>query len=215
MKPIRKSGARGYTIVELMMALTVFTIGVTGIISMQKVTVVANQHAKNLAIATHIAQAWLDQLAADASAWNHPSPRNDTSDIGQTTWLNQVAGNASVWLRPTHNVARDFGAGFDALGNVVNADNAAEVSRARFCTHIRLSWLYPDAPVAANGVEPIKGNGLIRAEVRVFWLREGEANIVEASHLCDPAVLPSVIGPATSRYHFVYHASAIRQNTAI
>ncbi|HEY5373092.1 MAG TPA: prepilin-type N-terminal cleavage/methylation domain-containing protein, partial [Polyangiaceae bacterium] len=54
---------RGYTAVELMMAIAVFGIGVAGIISMEKVTSVANQHAKNVAIATHIAQSWLDTLS--------------------------------------------------------------------------------------------------------------------------------------------------------
>ena len=55
--------ARGYTMVELMMALGILAIGVSGIIAMHKVTVAANQHAKNLAVASHIAQAWQEQLA--------------------------------------------------------------------------------------------------------------------------------------------------------
>lgn len=208
-----RSRHRGYTIVELMMALTVFTIGVTGIISMQKVTVVSNQHAKNLAIATRLAQAWLDQLAADATAWTAPSPLNSVSNLENTVWLDKVTTNASDWLRPAHDVSRDFGPGFDALGNVVNADAAGELPLVRFCTHIRLSWLYPDSPVAAGGVEPIRGNGLIRAEVRVFWLRDGESNVDVNRSLCDPAVTPSQINGAPERYHFVYHTSAIRQNT--
>ena len=63
--------ARGYTIVELMMAITVLAIGVSGIIAMQKITVASNLHAKKLAIATQIARAWQDRLAVDASLWNH------------------------------------------------------------------------------------------------------------------------------------------------
>jgi type II secretory pathway pseudopilin PulG len=205
----RRRSRRGYTIVELMMGLTVFTIGVTGIISMQKVTVVSNQHAKNLAMATHIAQGWLDQLAADSSAWNRTG--NQPPDLGDTTWLNQVANSATAWIRPAHSVARDFGPGFDALGNVVNADLAANGPLIRFCTHIRLSWLYPDPPVIVAGATPTASNGLIRAEVRVFWLREGEANIDPDRFICDPATAPADIGPATDRYHFVYHTTAIRQ----
>jgi type II secretory pathway pseudopilin PulG len=205
-----KRSKRAYTIVELMMALTVFTIGVTGIISMQKVTVVANQHAKNLAIATHVARAWLDQLAADAGAWSQASPSN----LAQTTWLNQVAAGATAWIRPAHSVARDFGPGFDALGNVVNADLAENAARVRFCTHLRLSWLYPADGVAVGGITPTLGNGLIRAEVRVFWLREGEGNVNPNRQICDPAVTPADIGQALDRYHFVYHTTAIRQQVA-
>ena len=58
---------------------------------------------------------------------------------------------------------------------------------------------------------PTASNGLIRAEVRVFWLREGEANVVVNRFICDPAIAPAGIGPAVDRYHFVYHTTAIRQ----
>ncbi len=87
---------RGYTAVELMMAIGIFGVGVTGIIAMQKVTSVSNQHAKNLSIATHIAESWLDMLATDAVTWNHPSPGNTAPDISQTTWLQKVKPNADT-----------------------------------------------------------------------------------------------------------------------
>ena len=76
----RRLRQRGYTAVELMMAIGIFGVGVTGIIAMQKVTVVSNQHAKNLGIASHIAESWLDMLATDSVTWNHPSPSSPTPD---------------------------------------------------------------------------------------------------------------------------------------
>ncbi|HYO94825.1 MAG TPA: prepilin-type N-terminal cleavage/methylation domain-containing protein, partial [Polyangiaceae bacterium] len=63
---------RGYTFVELLMSLSILSLGVTGVIAMQKVTVTSNQHAKNLAIATQISQSWMDELRADSLMWNHP-----------------------------------------------------------------------------------------------------------------------------------------------
>ena len=48
----RRSRRRGYTIIELMMAISIMAIGVSGIIAMQKVTLAANQHATHLAVAT-------------------------------------------------------------------------------------------------------------------------------------------------------------------
>jgi prepilin-type N-terminal cleavage/methylation domain-containing protein len=202
----RHTTRRGYTMVELMMALAVFAIGVSGIMAMHKVIVAANQHAKNLAIATHIAQAWQEQLAADAAQWNHPSPRDPgRRDIDtDTTWLAQVVGNANTWIRPTFNATRDFGPMFDALGNVVPQ---ASEPQAQFCSHIRLSWLYNDG-------QPTPGNGLIRAEVRVFWLREGQGAL-GGTTLCDPNGVANAIGAAIERYHFVYKTTAVRQNTAI
>ena len=73
----RRARARGYTAVELMLSIGLFAIGVTGIIAMQKLTVVSNQHAKNLAIATNIAEAWLDQLATERRG------RDSTRQLGE------------------------------------------------------------------------------------------------------------------------------------
>ncbi|MCK6533970.1 MAG: prepilin-type N-terminal cleavage/methylation domain-containing protein [Polyangiaceae bacterium] len=195
---VRATGRRGYTAVELLMAISIFAIGVSGIIAMQKVTVGANKHARDLAIATHIAQAWLEQLSADAAAWNHPSPKATTSDLNQTTWLQQVGAG---WVRPAYSGARVFGAGFDALGNPVSDANPGD---AVFCAHIRLSWLYPEA----------SGNGLIRTEVRVFWLRDGQGAPIGNQPVCAPATAPAAVEGAGLKYHFVHQASAAKQNTA-
>lgn len=192
---------RGYTLVELLMAITIFAIGVTGVIAMQKVTVVANQHARELAVATHIGQAWQEQLATDAIAWNHPSPKVAAQDIGDTNWLVNVTGNAGNWFRPAYRDAMKFGPSFDTLGNVVAEANVAQ---AHYCTHIRLGWLYPDTA----------GNGLLRAEVRVFWPREGQAGALGAG-VCDPNVQPAAIDAASERYHFIHQVTAIKQNTAL
>lgn len=193
---------RGYTAVELMMAIGIFGIGVTGIIAMQKVTVVSNQHAKNLSIATHIAESWLDMLATDAVTWNHPSATNATPDIGQTTWLQVVKPNANTvndWVLPQYSAVLGFGPAFDALGNPVDPA-AAPAGSIAYCSHLRLSWLYQPT---------VSGNGLIRAEVRVFWLRDG-AGFTQA--MCSAAQVTNV-GDAKQTFHFVQKISAIRENT--
>ena len=180
------------------MAIGIFGIGVTGIIAMEKVTSVSNMHAKNLGIATHIAESWLDMLATDAVVWNHPSPGNAVPDIGQTTWLQSVKGNANGagdWFLPVYSTVLGFGPGFDALGNPT-----ASPTGAAFCSHLRLSWLYQPT---------VSGNGLIRAEVRVFWLRDGQEF---AQNMCDIAQVGNV-GGAVQTFHFVQKITAIRENT--
>ncbi len=210
MKQPSRFRSRGYTVVELMMALTILAIGVSGIIAMEKVTVSANKHAKSLAIASHIAEAWQEQLAADAAQWNHPSQNNNQRDLdNDTTWLNLVDSNPGQWVRPAWSSARQFGAAFDALGNPISeggnsGGGGANLSQAVFCVNIRLDWLYPDTT----------GNGLIRSEVRVFWLRDGMGGTVDGKSVCDPGTNPTAIGQAVTRYHFVYQSAAIKQQTA-
>ena len=190
-----RARSRGYTAVELMLSLALFTVGVTGIIAMQKVTVVSNQHAKNLAIATGIAEAWLDQLSTDATVW--------TLDLTRTTWAGAGVEDTTngEWFLPAYSEARAFGRAFDALGAPIPDEQAAAAS---FCTQVRLTTLYS----SAGGGGRLSGNGLIRAEVRVFWLRDGGTPVVDACIQSDTA---AEVGTSTS-YHRVYKFTAIRQH---
>lgn len=192
----RHGRQRGYTLVELMMALALFAVAVVGIIAMQKITVVSNAHAKNVAMAQRIAQAWAGHLEMDATTW-----RGAGFGAG---WLN----DANVWQRPAYLVGRTFGAAFDALGNPL-AD--ADVGRARFCTHVRMAWLYPST--MGRG-----GNGMLRAEIRVFWLHESAGPLDSATTMCAAAQTPAqalAIGLATERYRFVYQTVGVREHSQI
>jgi type II secretory pathway pseudopilin PulG len=200
MSGFRAQRARGYTVVELMMATALFTVGVTGVIALQKVTVTANEHSKNLAVATRIAQSWQEMLAVDAIRWNTPSASSNASDLADTSWLVELENDREdEWFQPDWDAGLQFGAAFDALGNPVAP---ADAGRTRFCVHIRLASLFPaDIPVA--------GNGMVRTEVRVFWRRPGVDN-TEA--FCSNLVLADSIGQNVQAYHFVYKAAAVRQN---
>lgn len=186
---------RGYTLVELMMALALLAVAVVGIISMQKITVTSNAHAKNLAMAQRIAQAWAGQLQLDATTWR--------------TGLGGFLNSNATWQRPDYVASRNFGAAFDALGNPLS-DSASDLGRARFCSHLRLSWLYPDTMNTG-------GNGVLRAEIRVFWQRTGESTVANAAFCGRPQDTTRVglIGQATDLYHFVYQTVGVRQHSRI
>lgn len=187
----RRSRARGYTVVELMTSLGIFAMGVTGIFAMQRVTLSSNQHARNLTIASGIAQGWLAQLSADSSLW-----RRDGNESG-TAWLSSVNASDHEWQLPSDSTTlrstRGFGRAFDGLGRPV-----APASDPVFCVHVRLTRLFTN---------PI-GNGLTRTDVRVFWPRDGEAPI--EGDCTDPSTIAEV-ADSTGRYHFVYRTGAVRQ----
>jgi prepilin-type N-terminal cleavage/methylation domain-containing protein len=192
--------ARGYTVIEVMIALTLLAVGTSGIIAMQKVTAIANRDAKSLVVANQVARTWIERLRADATQWNHPSATSADSDLADTRWLKTVNG---VWFRPTDDLAGSPAA--DALGNDVRD---TDLSNAAFCTNVRLTWLYGPPPASPPPY-------LMRAEVRVYWLRDGGGGSVEAGKtVCDAGIDLSKISPAVDRYHFVYLASALTQNMA-
>lgn len=192
---VRLASQRGYTLVELMMAIALFAVAVFGTISMQKITVMANEHAKSLATAQRIAQAWAGQLQMDSTQWQTSFPASTFLD------------DNGVWERPLYNPTRRFGAAFDGLGNPL-ADNQLE--RARYCTHVRMSWLYRDTLGAT-------GNGMLRAEIRVFWQKEGETALYSSTTMCptQTAQQAANIGLSTQLYHFVYQTVGVRQHFQI
>jgi type IV pilus assembly protein PilV len=185
-----------------MMALAVLAIGTSGVVAMQKVTAVANREARNLVVANQIARGWIDKLRADSVVWNHPSPSSPgSSDLSETTWLQQVG---TGWIRPNDPTNGMGYAAADALGNDISS---ADLADAAFCTNVRLTWLYGD------GIT-MPGPFVMRAEVRVFWLREGAGGSVESNNaFCGTNQNTAAISNAQDRYHFVYVTSAIAQNT--
>jgi prepilin-type N-terminal cleavage/methylation domain-containing protein len=190
----RRRRNAGYTMVELMMSLALFTVGILGVISMQKISIVSNAHAKNLAIAQRIAQTWSSQLQMDSTAWRTAF---DGSGV--------LVAPTAVWERRLHKAGR-VGAAFDALGKPLSE---SELANARFCVHTRFSWLYNSTTVANNGV--------VRAEIRVFWLRDGQPVLQPSKGLCgaQDASEVTAIGQAVNNYHFLYQTVGIRQHPLI
>lgn len=194
----RAQRARGYTVVELMMAMAVMTIGFGGIFAMQKVSVVSNMNSKNLAIATHVGQSFLDELAAEAHTWT------SRDGFTRTAWLQQVGveGVEPQWFVPAFSATRQLGEAFDALGSVVPPENVE--ADAQFCVHLRLSWLARTANAGKTGA------GLVRAEVRVYWKREGVALL--GGGVVGPCVAIAAFDAADpAAFHTVYLSTALRQ----
>ncbi|HEX2880475.1 MAG TPA: type II secretion system protein [Polyangiaceae bacterium] len=187
---------KGYTIVELMLALALLTVGSAGIITMQRVTAQSNRHAKQLSIGTHIAQAWIDELVADSSQWR------TSGDFTGTNWLNQ---HGTVgWFRPAYSDVRRWGAAFDIGGNPQQTASNSTV----FCSDLRLTWLYNEVGAGAQG------SGLLRAEVRVYWQRTpvAELAIPLGPHPCNWSAL-DISGPEGAKaHHFVFLSTALLQH---
>jgi hypothetical protein len=174
--------------------MAVLSVGVIGVFSMEKVTIASNAHAKNLAIATHIAQAWLGVLEAESTLWD-ATPLS----LNRTVWLQTIA-NQPTWLRPKFDDGLKFGGEFDELGNAVEDDG-------KFCADLRLTRL-----TGAN--EEADGSGVWRAEVRVYWMRDNPvltATLATTASPCDLLPVKVSLQPESSLLHFVYLSGAVRQ----
>jgi hypothetical protein len=61
------------------------------------------------------------------------------------------------------------------------------------------------------------GNGMLRAEIRVFWQKEGETALYSTTTMCgtQTAAQATTIGLSTHLYHFVYQTVGVRQHFQI
>ena len=177
------------------MAMAVLAVGVIGVIASERVTVASNQHAKNLAIASHIGQAWLGVLDAESSLWT-----SDAARAANTTWIQEGASQNS-WFRPGYSDSLRFGPAFDALGNAVR--NEDQDPDAKFCVDLRFSQLNPTTG----------GTGMYRVEVRVIWLREQVvgSSVAAPTHACGISA-PLAAGAAQQPlFYFLFLSGAVRQ----
>lgn len=193
----RRRLVAAYTIIEVMMALSILSVGATGVIAMQKASLVGNVRARDLATANAIASAWMERLRVDGLRWRQ-LPGN-LSTINQTEWLRAVGNDYPTvnspegdWVQPPA-----LGAMWMSPGADVRGMDTTTVEDQGFCTHLRLTQVLPN---------------LIRAEVRVFWLRDQGGGTIDAGALCavNPAALE--VPNADVRYHFVHLVSGITRH---
>ena len=171
----------GYTVVEVVMAISVLGLGAMGVIGMQKAALYNNTNARNLAAANGIAQAWMRgsapmrwrgtsrqgrrRLSPPRSRHGHP-----VGEPGRSGLVRARGGGVGHGHADTPTLTHPAGA---AVADVMGADlYAGDTMAPAFCTQIRLTrFCSPPACTPTTGA--LAGYyRLIRAEVRVFWARE-------------------------------------------
>lgn len=155
----KRGAGRGYTFMEVMMALGVLAVGATGIVAMEKAAVVGNASARSIATATAIANRWAERLRVDSMLWNNTTP---LSDIGETRFLKTVDATPDVWTQPSP-VPGQVSPTADPLGADILL--ATDTSPVAYCTHISYRYMPPPDPQKP----PPK---MINAIVRVAWRRD-------------------------------------------
>jgi type II secretory pathway pseudopilin PulG len=199
---------RGYTAVEVMLAMTVLMIGSAGVMSMQKSSIQSNLDARKLDIANSIAHDWLERLTTDATQWTLPSNNVATTvgnNFGNTKWLSSHAFGS--WWEPA--IPTSYGSpgaegnspAFDILGRDLDV---ADAPNAVFCTHVKIDQLAVDA--AANPL-------LLRATVIVFWRKQLVTSNPTPGGNCTgwfDVAQDEAAAPGT--WHIIYATTAIRKN---
>jgi prepilin-type N-terminal cleavage/methylation domain-containing protein len=197
MKRSRSSAAsRGYTVMEVMMSLAILGVGASGVMAIQKATLLANTSAKNLATANFIAETWMERLRVDALQWNDPGGVPDLAS--DTAWL-KIASTTPLWVvAPAVAFPLSGGPDADVTGADTFLTDPTPIAASAFCTQLRLTLFDPN-------VLPTYRK-LIRAEVRVIWARSGRA--------LDCTTLNPDDATLRNNFGAVYLTSAVQQSTS-
>jgi prepilin-type N-terminal cleavage/methylation domain-containing protein len=200
---------QGFTVVEVMVALGVMTITAMALFGMQAQATRANVRARDITVASQIAQNVIERLKLDGLAWNTIHITDPDEDFRKTEILKNVtsatAGNfmkLPEWTDPPRiGSSAKLSNGFDQYGIDVpiSGSPAEDLARIRYCASMRLAWVYDTRRA-------------MRADVRVWWTKEAPSRSITADFpSCeDDNVSLSPGGALFESYHAVYLSTVIR-----
>ncbi|MET0386433.1 MAG: prepilin-type N-terminal cleavage/methylation domain-containing protein [Polyangiales bacterium] len=201
-----KRRAEGFTLVEVMIALGIMTIGALALVGMQQQTTRANVRARDMTTAMQIAQNVVERLKLDAIAWNNvtTAPANDLINSPMLQTINTTP-NAFTTLAPVSSTLGGttvvLSNAFDFLGNDLTLAGASTAvqNQVYFCASYRLSWVYVTFRA-------------MRADVRVWWSKEVPTRsiITDFANCADNGVDLNPGGARFDDYHVVYLSTVLR-----
>jgi prepilin-type N-terminal cleavage/methylation domain-containing protein len=198
---------QGFTLVEVMVSLGVMTISAMALFGMQAQATRANGRARDMTMASQIAQNVVERLKLDGLIWNTITP-NDPADLVLTETLKSIAlatpGNFMTLperSEPRSGKTAALSNAFNQFGDDVLTAGATSAALAaiRYCASMRLAWVYDSHRV-------------MRADVRVWWSKEAPTrSIIDDFPGCaDDNIKLRPGGTLFESYHAVYLSTVIR-----
>jgi prepilin-type N-terminal cleavage/methylation domain-containing protein len=191
---------QAFTLIEVMVSIGVMTIAALAIFAMQQQLLRANAHARQLTVATQIAQNWIERLKLDALRWNRAEDPAGTTYLKNISAPNTIVGFFTIPLDKAvrGGTTRIVSNSFNWFGDDLDTTNGAPAGLV-YCASHRLNWVFENKRV-------------IRADVRVWWARDGMGTDISKDFpVCaddDAALNPG--GDHFERYHMVYLSTVLR-----
>lgn len=149
----RRALTRGFTLIEVMMAIAIMTVGAVGIMSLQQAATSANIQSHHMMMANEATRVWLERLRRDGLRWG--SNPTVAPSVATTEYLvsaqSVVVGDYSAWeaLVPS-NTAESWAFDYRGFDTRSTADWV-------YCTNVRFAWTV--------------GQAALRTDVRTWWYR--------------------------------------------
>ncbi len=158
-----KKTQAGFTLVEVMIAIGIMTVGSLGILAMHRGVGEANRAALEMNTALAITERWVERVERDSLSWTERGPNtlsliNDTDYLAGLTATTAATGWSTGWFRPTPPRLEES-YDFDFFGDDVTG--TGNPNPPKYCTNLRVAWL--------------REGSSARVDIRTFWYRAGYA----------------------------------------
>jgi prepilin-type N-terminal cleavage/methylation domain-containing protein len=149
----RQRSDSGFTLVEVMIAIGIMTVGSLGILAMHNAVSAANRTANEMNTALAITERWMERVDRDGLSWSEEG--SNSAALAGTDYLSKLAGAVpdTDWFTPSP-VSSDESYAFDYMG-----DDGPNRGPTKYCVNLRMSWL--------------REGSSARVDIRTFWFREG------------------------------------------
>ncbi|MBN1772595.1 MAG: prepilin-type N-terminal cleavage/methylation domain-containing protein [Deltaproteobacteria bacterium] len=201
----RRRGGRGFTMIEVMMAVVVFLTAAAGLLAFQEALMRSNASANDVTSATYVAEFWLERGRSESLLWNI-----DGTDLTPTRTpllaplgINvTTAGFATGWNALPMMGTRPAGAPLNRYLETWPGPAGQVRDYAEYCVQYRLTVLVP--------------NEIVRLEVRVLWFKQGLRPAGStASWTCPAAGMLVGADPDLRSVNVIQLASTIWRNQVV
>ena len=177
---MRRGGRTGFSIVELLVVVAVTSVGFVALLQLQVASIRGLNYPAQLTAAISLGEHFLATLHMEAIEWTGNGTQTwDGPNLRLLSTLNESANPASPdsWMIAYPNVDDqrhmvDQAGGEDEYDAGLLEEIPSD-ENPRFCVHYRLAWA-------------TASRTLMRAEVRVLWMRDEASWDVHPFVDCDP-----------------------------
>jgi prepilin-type N-terminal cleavage/methylation domain-containing protein len=143
----------GFTLIEVMIAIGIMTVGSLGILAMHNAVSSANRAANEMNTAIAITERWLERIDRDALGWTQEGL--NSSSLSSTDYLSDIAGTVADkdWFTPSPSDSSE-----SYRFTYTGADDLSG-NDTKYCVNLRMRWL--------------RQGSSARVDIRTFWFREG------------------------------------------
>ncbi len=181
-----RSTRAGYTLIEVMMAVAIMTVGSVGILSLHQATTNGNRGAREMSTATDLVRLYLERSRRDALLWTAAGNVTNTELLVNVPTSTAVTGD---WFIPAPTIGDSH---FDYAGR-----DEGTLANQYFCTNMRASWII--------------GQEAIRVDTRVWWHRTA-SNTNRTAYNCasNPTAITTELAAAAPRIRSVAGSTVVR-----